>query len=154
MSLVLKRDLKIKNSVFFTPTCTPTILYNDLEMNTAYVPIIGSVLTEDMSFLDRVQNFIFHYESRVFFKYFIWLQVQFWKKKHFDVPLDIFILIRLTYCNVLMEYIFLSNCSQIFIISELYFLVLQSLLNLVHSKTFQEVQKKCFFLARDYCKNN
>ena len=91
MSVILKQELNIKNSLFVTPTCTPSIFYDDLEMNTAYVPIIGSIFTEEMSFLQRTQNLLFHYGSRVFFKYYMWLQKEFWRKNNFKIPIDVFI---------------------------------------------------------------
>ena len=102
MSYILKKELKIKNSLFFTPTCTPSIFYQDLEMNTAYVPIIGSEFSDDMNFLERTENFIYHYGSRIFFKYFIYLQREFWRKHNIFVSADIF----------MHESVYLSQCTN------------------------------------------
>jgi len=102
MSVVLKQELKIPKSMFFTPTCTPSILYDDLEMNTAYVPLIGSEFTEKMNFFQRLQNFVFHYGSRVFFKWYMYQQQQFWRKNNINVTSDIFI----------HDSVYLSQCTN------------------------------------------
>ena len=73
---LLYQELKIKLCLYLQPALIPQIYYTNFEMNTAYMPTIGSFYSDEMTFIERLSNSLTQFFTKIIFYIFRMYQSQ------------------------------------------------------------------------------
>ena len=88
---LLYLELNIKLNIYIQPSPLFQIYYPNFEFNTAYTPIIGSIYSDQMTFIQRLKNsFAFTY-TKILFKIFKMYQTQIINSYGYDIDNNIYI---------------------------------------------------------------
>ena len=84
-------ELNIKLNLYILPALCFQIFYPNFELNTAYTPMIGTIYTNEMTFIERIKNsFIFTF-TKILFKIFQMYQTQIINSYGYDLDNNIHI---------------------------------------------------------------
>ena len=84
-------ELEIKLSLYIQPALVLPIYYPNFELNSAYTPMIGTIYTDEMTFLERLKNsFVFTF-TKILFKSFQMYQTQIINSYGYDLDNNIHI---------------------------------------------------------------
>lgn len=90
LSLFLKNELQIPNSMYLSPPCVPNLFYEDFELNSSYVPSIGTPFTERMNFFERLINSIYIFGIQFLFEIFKHQQVDTFRSRGYEIDSQLF----------------------------------------------------------------
>jgi hypothetical protein len=80
----LKKELKIKNSMFLSPPCAPSLFYDEHEWNSSYLPSIGTPFTEQMSLFERMLNSVYTNGVKIMWEIFMRFHYKSFTKAGYD----------------------------------------------------------------------
>jgi len=80
----LRTELNIPLTMYLSPPALPNVFCNLFEINAATLPAIGTPFTDNLNFLQRLQNSIYIIGTKILYKMFQAEQVQVFKNHGYD----------------------------------------------------------------------
>ena len=88
---LIYQELNIKLSLYLLPALIPQILYPNFELNPSYMPTIGSIYSDEMTFIERFKNSFIQTFSQFIFYIFQMYQSQLINSYNYDMDNNIHI---------------------------------------------------------------
>ena len=82
---LIYQELNIKLCLYLLPSLVPQILYPNFEMNPSYMPVIGSIYSDEMTFIERINNSFIQTFNKFIFYIYRMLQSQLINSYGFDI---------------------------------------------------------------------
>ena len=86
---LLYQELNIKLCLYLLPALVPQILYPNFELNPNYMPTIGSIFSDEMTFVERFKNSFIQTFSQIIFYTFQMYQSQLINSYNYDMDNNI-----------------------------------------------------------------